>query len=119
LYSKLECNENRKNTSSSSHITWNNHKCGDKCRKSATFDGLDVPLPTSQGHRSHHEHSHRHTLPNTTTAVKQTTQRPISEPSATSEINPFSTRTRAQFHSLTSMPDSELTAVSSDPTIPQ
>ena len=122
LYSKLE-GDGRKHASaaSSSQVTWTNHKCGERCRKSATFDGLDVPLPTPQGRRAHHEHSHRHALSPSasSSATKQVVQRQTSEPSATSEeINPFSSKTRTPFQSVVGMTDNESATTSSSQTNP-
>lgn len=96
LYSKVEHNEARK--SNSSQISWDNHKCGNKCRRSATFDDLDIlPSASSHGHRSH-EQSHRHSLLHISSSVK----------SRQSSENPFSRTRVKRFNSLTESEGSSL-----------
>ena len=44
-------------SSSSNQVSWDSHNCGDKCRRSASYAGLEIV----NSHRSH-DHSHRHSI---------------------------------------------------------
>ncbi|XP_066919418.1 hamartin-like [Clytia hemisphaerica] len=110
LYSKFDCSNVNSKTS---HVSWNNHKCGEKCKKSSTVDGLDVQAPSSHSdhahHHRHHDNSHRHNIskPPLSLASSATSAASLSRP--TSMENPFSQKTRMKLASF-DISDSELSS---------
>ena len=65
LFSKLEESRTQSSStsastihsSSCSQVSWDSHSCGDRCRRSASYAGLEI----LNDHRAH-ERSHRHSM---------------------------------------------------------